>query len=561
MLVHTPLQKNSRLTVFTLLIGLLMVLPLLGYIFFIGHLHQNLPIFDDYVVQLELTRLNAAPTLLGKLSVLFSQLNEHRIAYTRFWFWLIHALNGTISYSALTVVGNLSLVGIWAFLTWLLLRAGNTWLAVIPLSWILFQVNYYENSLWGMASLQNLTVHALYPLLFGLVTSPRRWPWMASWGVAVLLCFTSGNGFIALVLAAGALLYQRRWRDLVVWAVLTAGLVLVYFGAYKRPAAFPVSYTDSFFDKVKATFLFLGPHVDCYFQSSTYRYHLLNGLLVCLPVLALTAWSSWQLWQSWRSQKPLTQPQRVLLITILMVGFIGLSAGAAVENRLSFSGWTGLLEGRYRLYSTMLVLTGYVQLMVVFSRQQWVADRLAWIALGVSVLMWVGIFRRQVGNAYLFQNRVLTFYQNWTQVQPPATQQLIATVFTPSGEEAALVAKLTREIAPNPATYPLQDQLIPTLVEDSEKYSIENRQVPNSQLPNEWNMVILWADDHYLLFPVYRFPNPDGRSFWLNQTWFVNGYRTDLFKTFMPAKRYQAGFLTLQNGQLTIYRTSRILTP
>jgi hypothetical protein len=148
-------EDGSSSWLFVFILSILALIPVAAYVLFVVYLHRDLPIFDDYVVQLELARLKAAPELSNKLTILFSQLNEHRLVYTRFWFWFVHLLHGTLSYSALIVIGNLPLLGIWLLLAWMLCRLHVPLVALIPLSWLLFQLQYHANSLWAMASLQS----------------------------------------------------------------------------------------------------------------------------------------------------------------------------------------------------------------------------------------------------------------------------------------------------------------------------------------------------------------------------------------------------------------------
>lgn len=561
MRILTKAWADGSPSLSTIALSLLALAPIVAYALFVGYLQRDLPIYDDYIVQLELAQLKAAPRLTDKISILFSQLNEHRLAYTRFWFWLVHWLNGTISYSALIVIGNLPLLGIWAVVGWLLYRLRVPLVALVPVSWLLFQFQFNSNSLWAMASLQNITIHFLYPLLFVLMLSRRRTAWMASWGVAILLCYTSGNGFLALVLGGGALVYQRRWRDAGGWALLSAGLGLLYFWSYQRPTNFPVADTSTLIDKVLATLIFLGMHLEAYPQSGSFGAHVVNGLVIGVPVLLLTGWSCWQLAMRWRSRQPLSGLDGVLLVTVLMSGFIAISAMAAVQSRINFTGWIGLTESRYRLYSTMLVLTGYVQLIAFACQQGWEIKRVSWVAVGLSALVWAGIYNQKISESYLFRSQALAYYHNWTQLQPDTTKAFVATVFRPSGRDAAALADIRQRVSLAAHRYPDHPRVIQSLTEEDDTYVIASANEPNSQSPNEWNMLIFWASDHFLIFPVMRQPNRDWRSFWLTQTWFGSGFQARTIKWTLKKMPYRLGFLKSRADSLTIYRTAHIVRP
>lgn len=561
MRVLTKMWVGGTLSPATIALSLLALAPIVAYALFVGYLQRDLPIYDDYIIQLELAQLEATPRLSDKLSILFSQLNEHRLAYTRFWFWLVHWLNGTISYSALIVIGNLPLLGIWGLFGWLLYRLRVPLVALVPLSWLLFQFQFNSNSLWAMASLQNITIHFLYPLLFVLLLSRNRTAWIASGGVAILLCYTSGNGFLALVLGGGALVYQRRWRDTVGWALLSVGLGLLYFWSYQRPTNLSVADTSTLIDKALATLIFLGMHLEAYPQSVSFGAHVVNGLVIGGLVLLLTGWSCWQLAMRWRARQPLTRRDGVLLVAVLMSGFIAISAVAAVQSRINLMGWVGLTESRYRLYSTMLVLTGYVQLVAFASQQGWLIRRLGWVSVGLSVLVWAGICNQKISESYLFRSQALANYHNWTQLQPDTTKALIATVFRPSGRDAAALAHIRQRVSLAAHTYPEHPRLIQSLTDEDDSYVIASANEPNSQSPNDWNMLIFWASDHFLLFPVMRKPNQDWRSFWLTQTWFDRGFQARTIKWTLKKVPYRLGFLKCRSDSLLVYRTAHIVRP
>jgi hypothetical protein len=379
--------------------------------------------------------------------------------------------------------------------------------------------------------------------------------------VATWLCFTSGNGFIALVLGGGALLYQRRWRHALAWAGLTAGLLLAYFWTYQSPPNFPATDSSTWLDKALAMLIFLGLHLDADPIPATYSFYVLNGLLICGPVFLLTGWSSWRLLVQWRQKQSISPADQVLAITVLMTAFIVISALTAVQNRINFIGWAGLMESRYRLYSTMLVLTGYVQLMAFAVHRGRNTSQLGWASLGLCMLVWAGIYHRQIGSAYLFRSQALAHYHNWTQLQSNVTQRLISTVFTPSSSDATALKRIKASVSLDSHIYPVNRQIIQTLSEQDETYLIESTNEPNSQSPNEWNMLIFWARNHFLIFPVVRTTNQDLSSFWLNRRWFDAGFETRTIKWSLKKEPYQLGFLKNRRDSMTVYRTQHVVLP
>ena len=69
---------------------------------------MNVPLWDDHALKAFILTWEKNGVWSG-LKALFSQHNEHRIAFTRLVTLLIYSVQGTIQYDTMMMVGNLTL--------------------------------------------------------------------------------------------------------------------------------------------------------------------------------------------------------------------------------------------------------------------------------------------------------------------------------------------------------------------------------------------------------------------------------------------------------------------
>jgi hypothetical protein len=198
---------------------------------------------------------------------------------------------------------------------------------------------------------------------------------------------------------------------------------------------------------------------------------------------------------------------------------------------------------------------------VFFRQRQWATYRLGWAGLGLSAVLWAGIFYRQIGASYLFRDYALAYYHNWTHFQTKESQAFHGTAFKPSGREKATLERLKKEVSLDVTKYPVSNQAIQKLTNMPGDYVIDNANFANSQLPSEWNMFVFWAKDHFLIFPVQRKTNPNKRSFWLDRNWFGRGFQAHVIKWRLDTAAYQIGLLISRSDSLTIYQTQHQIRP
>jgi hypothetical protein len=322
--------------------------------FFYGILWQNavnLPIAaDDYHVILDLTnKWTQLHGFLPKLlHILTFQHNEYKLILANCIVISQYVLLGHIEFYSLVALGNAFVLLIFLLLLWMQRKqtahAGGRLLLALPLSLLLFQLQYATTLDWAMGALQNLTVIFFSLLSITLLSRSFR----GSFGLAcialLLAIASSGNGFITVITGVLLLLQQRRWRELAVWTVTTVAISALYFYRYDFHSSQSIPG-----ENVKRTFLhfnllyglsFLGSSV-ARFQS--YMPSIGFGILLCGVLL-----------MAFRTRYYQRNPAVFYAIIFVFITAIGVSG---LRSEL---GIVQSLASRYRIYSNLLLILTYL---------------------------------------------------------------------------------------------------------------------------------------------------------------------------------------------------------
>ncbi|MVM40050.1 hypothetical protein GO730_24580 [Spirosoma sp. HMF3257] len=111
----------------------------------------------------------------------------------------------------------------------------------VPIPFLLFQLHFWELTVWGMASIQNLYIVAFALLSFYALDRSQHqanWFWVAT-ASAVVATFTSGNGIFVFIIGIPALFLQKAYRSLGIWSVIGVATAALYFWGYAKPGHHP----------------------------------------------------------------------------------------------------------------------------------------------------------------------------------------------------------------------------------------------------------------------------------------------------------------------------------
>lgn len=213
------------------------IFPFIFFCIFLIFFATNLPQGDDFALILNFLSDYVATKggFIAKWKLLSAQFVEHRLFYTRFIVLSQYFLSGKVSFYLITILGNLSLVGIF-IVCWRQLQLANySVYYLIPISLLIFQPCYsYDGVLWPAATLAYNSVSFFTLLTIHWLSSRHSLHLWLALGAAALCTYTFGNGVLVLVAGAGLLVVQKRWRELLIWGIFTTSILLVYFSDYQQ---------------------------------------------------------------------------------------------------------------------------------------------------------------------------------------------------------------------------------------------------------------------------------------------------------------------------------------
>ena len=115
----------------------------------------NAPINDDFSAILAfINSYITTPSYGGKLKLMLDQANEHRIVYDRVWTIISYKIFHAVNFNFLSLIGNLSLVGIAILFFNKFRRLGKPLYLFIPVTVLLFNFASWEKLPFAIGSPQ-----------------------------------------------------------------------------------------------------------------------------------------------------------------------------------------------------------------------------------------------------------------------------------------------------------------------------------------------------------------------------------------------------------------------
>lgn len=347
-----------------------------SYFFIVYYYSVNIPFWDDYTHLNVIAEFINSDSLLEQIKLLFSLHNEHRLVFARLITLAELMLSGEVNFITLIMLGNLSLLGI-AVLLFLTFdkahRQAFKWRTIyfLPAVLLIFNLSYFEASIWALAAVSSLVVIFLsFLCIFILIRSLEQRSWW-TWGAflaGVLAAFSQGNGLFVLYVGVFLLILKKRFATATYWGVGTGIISILYFYHYKSP----------------------GFHYD---QNGIFA---ILGMALHYLTLFLGAWS--------KMPMLVGATFLTLFLYLVMSGlhkrniiffgfliFIFLSALAASASRYEI-GIDQALSSRYKIYSLLFFAILYLSIFE-FLDKRWIEKLLRGfpvfliVILGINVLM------------------------------------------------------------------------------------------------------------------------------------------------------------------------------
>ena len=387
--------------------GIVILLPIALYFYFLSEYAINIPKWDDHALKAFIVEFQNEDGIIGKIQSLFKQHNEHRIAFDRFFTLIVFYLHGTIEYRWLMWIGNFTLLGI-LFIFYRIVKKANiplSYFAPIPL--IIFQLQLWENTFWGMAAMQNFGVVFFILGLIYLVSSAKKSHFYLAILFAFFATYTSGNGITAFPICIVLMLLQKRFRESITFGLVSAILIFLYFFHYQMPPSNP-PMNGIGIGKIALGFLsFLGSAFDLLpYPSGRIKLTILFGAFFFVLSGIITIYLIFNS-KLINKRRELSQSELFILGSLMFLIGTGI---VVTYTRISF-GDVGLLTSRYKIYSILLTATLYI---MVVSRLN--TTRFSWLIfpiVGIAVLFNFITNFINFNEVVNFRNQLMSFSYNW----------------------------------------------------------------------------------------------------------------------------------------------------
>ena len=215
----------------------LSLIPIFSFFFIQNKFIVNAAYSDDWnaINGLVIRYFSAGDSFFDKLSLIISQNNEHRegylsiIAIIQFWIF------GNINYKLFDLLGSLSILGIFFIFYGYLLKFNKPRWIILPISFILFNFLYYQNSFWSICALQNNTIlFFVLTTFYFLIDLNSKLKFIVALLFAILATFTSGNGMLVFI-AAIPMFKGSSAKFISIWAINFLLIIFLYYQGYVHP--------------------------------------------------------------------------------------------------------------------------------------------------------------------------------------------------------------------------------------------------------------------------------------------------------------------------------------
>jgi hypothetical protein len=406
----------------------------------------SVPYQDDYKAILGFAdEYSELPTLKAKLlQIATEQFNEYKIGFEHSVIASEVELTHHLNFAFLTALGDLFLVPI-AYLLWRTFEEDESdlnrrLLDFLPISFLFFSLNYWENLNWAMTGLQNTPVILFSFLAIYFLTPakmsrhPRAYLLLACLA-AVLAAWSSANGFLLAPVGLFILLLRRAYAYSVVWCVSFAAPLAAYLYHYHRLAE-PM-YRAFYITRPLSFLAFFGAVIPFRWPAAAL------GAMV-LIIFAYAVWSRFD-----RTNPAMFYFMAWIVATALLVAWVRGAAGFGVVSR-------------YSIYSNLALIFCYAFVTQCLSARRSSLQRGSFYV--ASVVIAVGIFVVSNVSAYgtlgARRRMVLSgieFYRARPETNSPMVDPVAERALP--GESAVERYVLTRSIQKHIYTLPAKQEI------------------------------------------------------------------------------------------------------
>lgn len=545
-----------NLSIKNILATILILFPIAVFYFVFQKYAVNIPHWDDFAIRNTLAQMIETESVFQKIKLLFSQHNEHRILLTRFSAWMVYLLEGTLNLKRLMLIGIIALLGILFLLYKVSKKYNSSLLAFVPISFIFLNVGLFENTFWGMASVQNFGVIffaflTFYWLVFSVENKHQHYFYFAIFS-CFLGVFTSSNGIIIPLIGCLVLLVQQRKMQLVVFLSSSVVFILGFFYEFQKN---PDNVVKTDFSDVKTiikgTLATFGSVLDS--SAIAPAKHLDLAMAFGLFILIFICLFAYQV----IFKKYNLSERTADLFLLACLAFISITSVGIAVARISY-GIEILMTSKYKIYSVLSMVIFYL---VAYNS---LAERYKNNFTQLAVAFSIGF------NLYTY----LTVYQdikylNQERITDQFKQQYSDKSFPNGGvmrvlqqPEKAFYDSIIDEI------WQMKDSSLNNLKVTPKLESFEITKTHNGvkfdfSAAESGLYFVLKSDKNSYLYPSHI--KPLGmkayleRDFILNNQLKIDNFTAEISKLYIQSGKYRIGIISVENNAKKIYWSTEIL--
>jgi len=346
------------------------IIPVLIYflVFKVIALNINYVAFDDILILGIIPGFEDAdwPNRWKRLTELFP---EHRLVFSRSIILLLHSLFGKINMVWPMIVANIC----WTACAFVFYKAFrylriSLWYFV-PIMWLWFSIQSFENIFWGVSSLCNFGVLLFVLSSLYFATHHPKKHYIAIL-FAVLATFTYGNGLMVFPVIGLIAWLMGRKKDFVITVLVTGIIAVIYFIDF-TPITQNLDFSNP--QQVKEGFLgyfgFIGSiaTISAYDAANSVLMTAVAAGFILIAALIYLFRKHWiLLWNAAWGKTPYTNPGA--LFSLGIAAFVAITTLALVYKRIPTDTFEGMFKGRYRMYSALWCIALYFGLLSLTSR-------------------------------------------------------------------------------------------------------------------------------------------------------------------------------------------------
>lgn len=355
-----------------------MLIPPIVFYALLAKTLMSFPLQDDYHAILGFLLQWKGKRGFGRIVEIVSfQHNDYRCMFENAIVALQYTVLGHTDLKALSILGDLCVIPLFAVLYLIWRECGRPLdyrlLAFVPVSWILFQLQYESTLNFATSGLQCIPV-----LMFALLTCyfAAKAGKLAFLGaiVSLLLSIASyANGLFLIPVCSILFLQRREFKRLAVWCLVGAISCLVYFYGYNFAAESASTHMDNIVLGILGRFSPI--YATAFLGSIAAIRNPLPAIVLGITLVGIFAFAT---------RDRLFARQPALYYSALFI----LVTGLAVSGLRSSYGLASALGSRYRINSTLLFILLYLYLADKFYgiHVRPIALKISAVALGVLLV-------------------------------------------------------------------------------------------------------------------------------------------------------------------------------